>query len=173
MTRHQFFPACPPFVNTVYESKKIWLWRSARPSAHTLHVSRCQMSVYFGGKAYGHPCLVKQRQLKSRKMFLYPCCLRYFLKKLKLIVMSTNLEYRERERLRKRESRATGQRSSMRKSARAREKKQRRRLLLKEQHENCVAAVRKWKMPAVTGVKMSDSKKKWTRTRTTLAPKNV
>ena len=95
------------------------------------------MSGYFGGKAYGHPCLVKQSQLKSRKMFLYPCCLKYFFKKFKLIVMSTNLEYRERE------SRATGQRSSMRKSSRAREKKQRRRFLLKEQHENCIAAVRK------------------------------
>ena len=36
---------------------------------------------------------------------------------LRLIVMSTNLEYRERERQRKRESRATGQRSSTRKGA--------------------------------------------------------
>ena len=95
------------------------------------------MSGYFGGKAYGHPYLVKQSQLKSRKMFLYLCCLKYFFKKFKLIVMSTNSEHRERE------SRATGQRSSMRKSSRAREKKQRRRFLLKEQHENCIAAVRK------------------------------
>ena len=38
--------------------------------------------------------------------------------------MSTNLEYRERE------SRATGQRSSMRKSARAREKKLRKRFFV-------------------------------------------
>ena len=38
--------------------------------------------------------------------------------------MSTNLEYRERERQRKRESRATGQRSSTRKGAKARDKKQ-------------------------------------------------
>ena len=38
--------------------------------------------------------------------------------------MSPNLEYRERERQRKRESRATGQRSSTRKGARAREKRQ-------------------------------------------------
>ena len=53
-------------------------------------------------------------------MFLYPC---FFLSiKLRLIVMSTNLEYRERERQRKRESRATGQQSSMRKRAGAREK---------------------------------------------------
>ena len=37
-----------------------------RPSVHPLHVSRCQMSGYFGGKAYGHPRLVKQRQLKSQ-----------------------------------------------------------------------------------------------------------
>ena len=74
------------------------------------------MSGYFGGKAYGHPCLVKQSQLKSRKMFLYLCCLKYFFKKFKLIVMSTNSEHRERE------SRATGQRSSMRKSLSEREK---------------------------------------------------
>ena len=38
--------------------------------------------------------------------------------------MSTNLEYRERERQRQREIRATGQRGSTRKGARAREKKQ-------------------------------------------------
>ena len=30
------------------------------------HVSLCQMSGYFGGKAYGHPRLVKQRQPKSQ-----------------------------------------------------------------------------------------------------------
>ena len=54
-------------------------------------------------------------------MFLYPF---FFFSsiKLRLIVMSTNLEYRERERQRKRESRATGQRSSTRKGARARER---------------------------------------------------
>ena len=28
-------------------------------------VSRCQTSSYFGGKAYGHPRLVKQTQLKE------------------------------------------------------------------------------------------------------------
>ena len=54
-------------------------------------------------------------------MFLYPC---FFLSiKLRLIIMSTNLEYRERGRQRKRESRATGQPSSTRKGARARGKK--------------------------------------------------
>ena len=64
---------------------------------------------------------MKQRQLKSqdengkRKMFLYPCCLKF---KLGLIVISTNLEYRENE------SRATGQLRSTRKGARAREKKE-------------------------------------------------
>ena len=54
-------------------------------------------------------------------MFLYTCFLSI---KLRLIVMSTNLEYRERERQRKTESTATGQRPSTRKGARAREKKQ-------------------------------------------------
>ena len=38
--------------------------------------------------------------------------------------MSLNLEYRERERQRKRESRAAGQRGSTRKGDRAREKRQ-------------------------------------------------
>ena len=36
------------------------------PSVHPLYVSRFQMSGYFGGKAYGSPRLVKQRQLKSQ-----------------------------------------------------------------------------------------------------------
>ena len=44
--------------------------------------------------------------------------------------MSTNLEYRERERQRKREIRATGQRSSTGKGARARDN-----FLLEEQQE--------------------------------------
>ena len=49
-------------------------------------------------------------------MFLYPVF--FFLSiKLRLIFMSTNLEYRERERQRKRESRETGQRNSTRKGA--------------------------------------------------------
>ena len=51
-------------------------------------------------------------------------CIRVVLSiKLRLIVMSTNLRYREKERQRKRESRATGQQSSTRKGARARDKK--------------------------------------------------
>ena len=37
-----------------------------RPSVHPLHVSGCQMSGYFGLKAYGYPRFVKQRQLKSQ-----------------------------------------------------------------------------------------------------------
>ena len=56
-----------PLLNYIGNlSKKNWLWRSVRPFLQTLHVSRCQMSGYFGGKAYGHPRLVKQRQLKSQ-----------------------------------------------------------------------------------------------------------
>ena len=58
--------------------------------------------------------------------FIYSLCQVLLLRnhlKLRLIVMSTNLENRERGRQRKRESRATGQRSSTRKGARAREKK--------------------------------------------------
>ena len=50
--------------------------------------------------------------------------------------MPTNLEYRERERQRQREIRATGQRGSTRKGARAREKNKRRHFLLEvEQYE--------------------------------------
>ena len=57
-------------------------------------------------------------------MFLYPSFFFLFFSSIKLrfIDMSTNLEYRAREIQRKRESRATGQRSL--KGARAREKKQ-------------------------------------------------
>ena len=76
-------------------------------------------------------------------MFLRPCCLSI---KLRLIVMSTNLEYLERERERKRESRRQAsetQREKGRQTARARSKRQRRLFLLEEQHEKFVAAVRK------------------------------
>ena len=36
-----------------------------RSSVHPLHVSRCQMSGYFGGKVYGHLPFVKQRPTKE------------------------------------------------------------------------------------------------------------
>ena len=65
--------------------------------------------------------------------------------------MSTNLEYRARERQRKRESRrqaSEAQREKGRQISRARDKKQRRHFLLEEQHENFVAAVTKWEMIA-------------------------
>ena len=77
-----------------------------------------------------HPRLVKQRQLKpiktktERGNFF---CIRIVLSiKLRLIVMSTNLEYRERERQRKRENRrqaSEAQREKERQRARARDKK--------------------------------------------------
>ena len=60
--------------------------------------------------------------------------------------MSTNLEYRARERQRKRESGrqySEAQREKERQGFRARDKKQRRHFLLEEQHENFVAAVTK------------------------------
>ena len=60
--------------------------------------------------------------------------------------MSTNLEYRARERQRKRESGrqdSEAQREKERQGFRARDKKQRRHFLLEEQHENFVAAVKK------------------------------
>ena len=70
--------------------------------------------------------------------------------------MSTNLEYRERERHRKRESRrqaSEAQREKGRQRSRARDKKQRRHFFLEEQHENFVAAVTKWEMPAATNAR--------------------
>ena len=90
--------------------------------------------------------------------------------KLRLIAMSTNLEYRERERQRIRESRRQtreAQREKERQRTRARDKKQRRHFLLEEQHENFVVPVRKWEMLVATKVKISGSEKKWTTTRTT------
>ena len=57
-------------------------------------------------------------------------CIRVVLSiKLRLIVMSTNLNYRERE------SRATGRRSSTRKGPEQERKNKRRHFLLEEQHE--------------------------------------
>ena len=64
----------------------------------------------------------------------------------RLIVMSTNVEYGERETQRKRESRgqaSEAQREKERQRARARDKKQRRHFLLKEKHEHFVMTVRK------------------------------
>ena len=60
--------------------------------------------------------------------------------------MFTNLEYSERERQRKKESRrqvSEDQRAKGRQTARARDKKNEDIFLLEEQHENFVAAVRK------------------------------
>ena len=60
--------------------------------------------------------------------------------------MSTNLEYRARERQRKRESgrhAREAQREKGRQRFRATDKKQRRYFLFEEQHENFVAAVTK------------------------------
>ena len=68
--------------------------------------------------------------------------------------MSTNLENRERGRQRKRESRATGQRSSTRKGARAREKKQKE-TFWRNKMKFCSG-----EMLAATRVKMSDSEKR-------------
>ena len=62
---------------------------------------------------------------------------------LRLIVMSTNLEYRERERQRKRESRrqaSEAQREKERQRARARDKKRQSRISLEQQHENFIPA---------------------------------
>ena len=69
--------------------------------------------------------------------------------------MSTNLEYGERERQRKRESRRQAiqaQREKGRHRSRAREKKGDI-FLLEEQHENFVAAVTKWEMLAATNAR--------------------
>ena len=80
----------------------------------------------------------------------------FFSIKLRLIVISTNLEYRERERQGKRESSSTGQRSSRRKGASAGEKKQK---------ETFSVGAKKVKfcsvgMLAASRVKMSDSEKR-------------
>ena len=83
--------------------------------------------------------------------------------KLRLIVMSTNLEYRGREgQNRKSESRrqvSEAQREKERRRARVRDIKQRRHFLLKGQHENFVAAGGKREMLAATKVKMNGSEK--------------
>ena len=65
---------------------------------------------------------------------------------LDLIVMSTNLEYRERDRHGKKESRrqvSEAQREKERQRASATDKKLRRHFLLEEKHENFVVAVTK------------------------------
>ena len=87
-------------------------------------------------------------------MFLYPF---FFLSiKLKLIVMSTNLEYRERDKQRKTENRVTGQRSSTGKGARATEKKTKGDIFCwRNKMKFCSGG-----KLAATRVKMSDSEKR-------------
>ena len=84
------------------------------------------------------------------------------------------MEYRERERQRKRESRrqaSEAQREKERQRARGRKKKEKGDIfLLEEQHENFVAAGRKWEMLATTKMILSGSEKKVTRRRTTFPP---
>ena len=84
----------------------------------------------------------------KRKLFLYPCCLSI---KLRLIVMSTILKCRKRQRQRKRESRRQASEAQRGKKV---SKKQRRRISSEEQHENFVAVVRKGKMLTDSKVKM-------------------
>ena len=82
------------------------------------------------GKSHSHPPLVKQRQLNKdengkRKSFLIRVVQS---SKLSIIVLFTNLKYRERERQRKRESRrqaSEAQREKGRQTARVRDKKRR------------------------------------------------
>ena len=75
--------------------------------------------------------------------------------------MSTNLEYRERERqTRGRRQASEAQREKEQQRASARDKKQRRRISLEKQHENFVAVVRKWEMLPVSKVKMCFCSKK-------------
>ena len=67
--------------------------------------------------------------------------------------MSTNLEYRARERQRNRESRRQAreaQREKGRQRSRTKGKKQETFFLLEEQHGNFVVAVTKWEMQAAT-----------------------
>ena len=74
-------------------------------------------------------------------MLLYPVSI-----KLRLIIVSTNLEHRERERQKKRQVGDRPAKLNEKKSDRELEreiKKPRRHFLLEEQHENFVAAVRK------------------------------
>ena len=79
----------------------------------------------------------------------------------RLIFMSTNLEYRERERqTRGRRQASEAQREKEQQRASARDKKQRRRISLEKQHENFVAVVRKWEMLPVSKVKMCFCSKK-------------
>ena len=79
--------------------------------------------------------------------------------------MSSNLEYRERERqTRGRLQASEAQREKERRRASARDKKQRRRISLEKQHENFVAVVRKWEMLPVSKVKMCFCSKKKKRT---------
>ena len=84
------------------------------------------------------------------KFFLYPCCLSI---KLRLIVMSTILKCRERQRQRKRESRRQASEAHRGKKW-VKNKGDEFHLKSEEEHENFVAVVRKRKMLTDSKVKM-------------------
>ena len=78
MTRHQFFPACPPFVNTVYRANKgfinandtrypcVYLFRtSVRESPKIVDVSR-------GAKHLKMSCLARDSSLSRSCPWLIP-----------------------------------------------------------------------------------------------------
>ena len=88
----------------------------------------------------------------------------------RLIVMSTNLGNREREKQRKRESKETGQRSSTRKRARARQKKQRRHFCWRNNMKYCSGGEKMRNASGHLGENERQWKKKWTRARKTFPP---
>ena len=124
----------------------------AIPSVHTHHVSRCQMSSYFGGKAYGHPRLVKERQLSVLPKVLSLDSSRW----LRLIVMSTNLEYKEREK----ENVGRQASEAQREKKLERERKSKGDIFCWRNNMKFCSGGEKMRMLAATRVKMSDSEKK-------------
>ena len=117
------------------QGKKFWcIFLSAKRADSGWISANNATRSYFGGKSHSHGRHVNQRQLKSRiktKPESGNCfCIRVVWSiKLRLIVMSTNLEYRARERQRKRESRRQAneaQREKGRQRSRVGDQKQRR-----------------------------------------------
>ena len=101
-------------------------------------VTQMQLEVIFGRKSHSHRRLVKQRQQKSqlrrkRKAEIVSVSVLSKVLSVDKIVVSTNLEYRARERQRKRESgrqASEAQREKGRQGFKARDKKQRRHFLV-------------------------------------------
>ena len=133
-----------------FAKQKIWLWRSVRTTVRAPTRCKSKPNVWFFWRESVWPPAsceadTTKESIKTKTESGNCFCIRVFSSiNLRLIVMSTNLEYREIERQGKKESRATGHEAQREKELERERKNKRRHFLLEE---------------VATRVKMSDREK--------------